>query len=82
MLYINNIDQSQDKILMSKKTIGNHSEDSNAGNQTLRSYQPPAILSRERLESAANVCSGTGFKSTLGEPNGFPLECGTIGLNS
>ena len=48
---------------MNKQTIGEHSENHDSDSKPLRPYQSPAILSRERLESAANVCSGYGLKT-------------------
>ena len=48
----------------------------------VRPYEPPAILSRERLESAANVCTGFGLKTSSGMPSPGGGECGQVGLQS
>lgn len=62
-----------------------HAEERNGDR---RRYSAPSILSRERLESAANVCSGYGTKSNQGQPNpyGNPSDvqdfCGAVKLSS
>ena len=48
----------------------------------VRPYEPPAILSRERLESAANVCSGAGQKDQPDAPSPGGGLCGQAGLQS
>jgi hypothetical protein len=45
-------------------------------------YEPPAILSRERLESAANICTGFGLKTQPGAPAPGGGLCGQAGTHS
>ena len=47
-----------------------------------REYEPPRVLSRERLESAANVCTGYGMKQDPGLPGPSGGLCGQAGLSS
>lgn len=44
-----------------------------------RPYRPPGIVSRERLESVAVVCSGPNAKSELGAPSPQGGICGEGG---
>ena len=68
---------------MNKKPSGEHSENYDPDSKPLRPYQSPAILSRERLESAANVCSGYGLKTQPGLPSGDGISlCGQTGTHS
>ncbi len=55
----------------------------NPDGPALKPYQPPRILSRETLESAAAVCTGFGMKNQPGQPSpGIPGICGQSGLFS
>jgi hypothetical protein len=54
----------------------------NAGGKIRKPYQPPRILSRERLESAANVCIGFGMKAQPQAPSPWGSECGAVSLFS
>lgn len=67
---------------MKKPKFDSNSETSNSELQPAKPYQPPAIVSRERLESAANVCSGFGQKSQAGAPSPGGGDCGQRGLQS
>ena len=67
---------------MKKPNIDGNSKISNSELQPAKSYQPPAIVSRERLESAANVCTGFGMKDVGGAPAPGGGMCGQSGLNS
>lgn len=48
----------------------------------LKPYQPPRILSREHLESAADVCLGAGLKAQPTDPDGEGGLCGSLGIQS
>lgn len=53
---------------MSDQQSNNKHQSTGGGNQR-RSYQKPSIISRERLESVANVCSPSPpAKNFAGEP--------------
>ena len=67
---------------MKKPNIDSNSKISNSELQPAKSYQPPAIVSRERLESAANVCTGSGMKDQPGAPDGSGGLCGQAGVRS
>ena len=54
----------------------------NPAGPVLKPYQPPRILSRETLESAANVCTGFGMKGQPGQPAPGGGLCGQSGLFS
>jgi hypothetical protein len=62
--------------------INEHAQKRDSASQAKKSYQPPSVLSRERLESAANVCTGFGLKSDPGAPAPGGGTCGQAGLNS
>lgn len=53
-----------------------------ADTKDARAYEPPRVLSRERLESAANVCTGFGMKEQPGATSPFGGLCGQAGLQS
>jgi len=67
---------------MKKENTDNFSSKHESGAASGRPYQAPAILSRERLESAANVCTGFGLKTQPGAPAPGGGLCGQAGTNS
>jgi hypothetical protein len=66
---------------MKKQASTDNATKHGAETQLMRPYQPPAILSRERLESAANVCTGFGLKN-IDEPSPYGGACGQLGIQS
>lgn len=68
---------------MQTKHDSSHTSENQADRGSRKLYQPPRILSRERLESAADVCNGEGLKehATITVP-GNTLPCGAINLQS
>ena len=68
---------------MTRKKLGSiHSVQDRPAVPALKPYQPPRILSRETLESAANVCTGFGMKAQPGQPAPGGGLCGQSGLFS
>lgn len=64
---------------MQTKHESNHTSEDKPDTGSTLVYQPPRILSRERLESAANVCTGFGAKTEVGLEGPYGGTCGIDG---
>ena len=67
---------------MSKALPSNNQLESDSGVQSQKPYEAPRVISRERLESAANVCTGFGQKAQPDAPSPGGGVCGQSGLQS